>query len=624
MSIVVRSAGLGQNPLAHRVGGDVLGGGDRSLLPPACLVGLVVAAHLVLASAMRAPIVQADEFGYLYGAHFLALGGPSPTTPSCTTVCSASPYFPGYSLVLAPLWLVWKSTSRVYHAALDVNAALAGITAWLAYLLSGRLGPRPGPWARALIALLVCAYPSYLLFGNIVESENLLVPAWLGICLLGTRTFSRPHVLANWTALGLAGGLAYMIHPSALAVTAGVGMVGGWVALAPLDRPWPAARALRSVVALAAGLGSGLLVSVLVTALVSKGAPSTSTGFASAVARSLGLHGAAHLGVNTAGQLLYLLAVTGGLVVLAVPLLIGLLGKRTERGRRASAALITATSAIMGAVSVLSLSTGGAGRPDISIYGRYNEGLLAPILVVGGLALWRRRPSLLTLAGGLVGLGITAGAVVAARGSVLHGAIQASNILAAHALFRGSAPASLNLVLLAGAGAGVLVVIGLAARLGWIAAAVLVLASFVPSTVVGLGDLSTQSVNVAAEQAIPDALAAWGRESGCVAFDTRGGPPDAAFAYFDYRLYDPGQSFIPFNTSTGGRPCSAEIVSGRSDLGVVVPGARRVLSDATTGESLWLAPSRRTPAPRGRTAPKASKRRGAPQPAGEETLGARG
>jgi hypothetical protein len=564
---------------------------------PITVVVAVAAVHVWLSSYMRAPIVQADEFGYLYGAHFLALGGPSPVTSTCSTICSSSPYYPGYSLLLAPLWLIWQTTSTVYHAALDVNTALAALTAWLVYVLAGRLAPNIAPWSRALVALVVAAYPSYLLYGNLLESENLLIPAWLGTCILANRAFTRrgagQRANPTWVALGLAGGLLYMVHPSALAAATGVAAVGTWVAISPRNRPWALSTSLACLASLVLGLLGGLVASRVVITQVNAGAPSNSAGFVSAIGHLSSLHGVAHLGVNTSGQLLYLLAVTGGLVVLAVgPLTRGRFGERPCPSA-ATLRLIGVTSLVMLAVSVLSLGTGGVGRLDLTLYGRYNEAVLAPVLVIGalaGLRIRRRHLRTWALPGGLGALALTAGAVAAARGAVLHGTPQATNILAAHAVFRAAVHSSLNLVLLAGLGAAVLVVSFLAWRLNVALAAAIIVATFVPSAAAGLSDLSGQSGRVAAEQSIPDALAALGPKGGCVSFDTAGAPDDAGFAFFDFRLYDPTQRFEPFDSAAGGRPCSDEVVSGRTDLGSSLAGAREVVADPRAGEALWVLP----------------------------------
>lgn len=613
---------------------------------PLVVVVAVALVHVWLAGHMRAPIVEADEFGYLYGAHFLALGGPRPATAACTVVCGAGSYYPGYSLLLMPLWWASQVTATVYHGALAINTGLAAISAWLAYVLAGRLAPAVRPSYRATVALVVAAYPSYLLFGNIVESENLLIPAYLATCILAHRAFAKRSAglpaAPTWAGLGLVGGTVYMVHPSALAITVAVALVGGWVALSQGAHAWSRRRSIATLGALTGGLVAGLAVSELVIGYVTRGGSSNSGGLVAALGHELNAHGLAHLGVNTAGQLVYLLAVTAGLVVLAAPSLArAVLGlarpRRADHGarlpgsrapdarskgsqplgdaaRRSTLALIAVTSLVMGATSVVGLGTSGAGRLDITLYGRYNEAVLAPVLVAGALAgvdLARRRargpargharpsrPSHAvgwTVLGGLAALGITAGAVAAARGGVLHGTPQATNILAAGAQLQSGTHPSISLLPLAGYGAGVLVLVALAFGFSnLLLAATIAVSSFIPSTAAGLGDLAAQSRSAAGEGVIPSTLVSlrtgFGATATCVGFDTTSPSPQAGFSYFNYRLYDPTQSFAPFSSAGGGRPCSEEVVSSVADLSASLPGAREVVQGNGTGLALWVLP----------------------------------
>src|SRR5437773_8621331 len=95
---------------------------NRSRLVPWLLFGAALGVHLLLASRMRAPVVHADEYSYLYEAHYLALGGPLPHTAGYAEALG----YPGYSLLLAPLWWISMDPAEAYRGALVVNALLAG------------------------------------------------------------------------------------------------------------------------------------------------------------------------------------------------------------------------------------------------------------------------------------------------------------------------------------------------------------------------------------------------------------------------------------------------------------------------------------------------------------------
>ena len=181
--------------------------------PAPLLVAAAVAAHVVLARHMRTPIIHADEFGYLMGAHFMARGGPP----------IGAPYFPGYSALLVPLWWLSRDPTTVYRWALDVNAGLAGATILLLYVLARRLAPRAGPLRWAAAAVAVAAYPAVVLYSQLAESENLLLPGFLVVCLLVLRAVDQPTA-RRWGAAALAAGFLYAVHGRALAVAAALAL----------------------------------------------------------------------------------------------------------------------------------------------------------------------------------------------------------------------------------------------------------------------------------------------------------------------------------------------------------------------------------------------------------------
>ncbi|MGH9074881.1 MAG: hypothetical protein ACRDZQ_12310, partial [Acidimicrobiales bacterium] len=130
--------------------------------------------------------------------------------------------------------------------------------------------------------------------------------------------------------------------------------------------------------------------------------------------------------------------------------------------------------------------------------------------------------------------------------------------------------------------------------LNLVVAAVLVVAAFTPSTSAGLSNLARQSRGTATEQVVPAALVAlrsrWGATAACVGYDVATNDP---FSFFNDRLYDPGQRFAPFDSrapGARGRPCSAEVVSGRPDLAASLPGAREVVPGNSVDQALWVLP----------------------------------
>src|SRR5579885_3209145 len=140
-----------------------MGRATRGVLPAALAAGVTLA-HLLMAAFMRAPIVMPDEGGYLENARLLARGGPRPVTN----------YYPGLSVLIAPVWRFTLDALTVWRWTLVVNSVAAGLTALLVWILVGCLSPRPlSRWWRAGIAVAVSTYPALLLYSNLAMAESL-------------------------------------------------------------------------------------------------------------------------------------------------------------------------------------------------------------------------------------------------------------------------------------------------------------------------------------------------------------------------------------------------------------------------------------------------------------------
>src|SRR5262245_54536470 len=78
---------------------------DSTLLAGSCL--LLFAVHLAIALSVAHPTIYGDEPGYLGNAHYLVFG----------TGATGQGYYPGYSLLLIPADLLFRSPLAYYRAA---------------------------------------------------------------------------------------------------------------------------------------------------------------------------------------------------------------------------------------------------------------------------------------------------------------------------------------------------------------------------------------------------------------------------------------------------------------------------------------------------------------------------
>ena len=554
--------------------------------PPAALFAAAVAAHVVLARHMYTPIIHADEFGYLMGAHFMARGG-SPI---------GQPYYPGYSSLLVPLWWLSSHTTTVYRWALDANAVLAGFTVVLLYLLARRLAPRAGPLAWTGAVVVVGAYPALVLYSELAESENLLVPGFLGVCLLLLRALERPRA-GRWALAAGAAGLLYAVHGRALAVAAAVALTAAWVL-----RPWRRWRSelLAAAVALMAALGvSQLWIHWVTRAVPGHQLPPTASGSPGLVTRVTTGSGLTHVGVILGGQGLYLLAAAAPLLVLGVAALLRAARRPRlallERGWGTFLLLCLAAGALVAAVF---LATGT--RLDDAMYGRYVEVFAVPVLLVGALAAarlrspaeWWARPWRAVILGTAVIAALAAG-VYGYWGATLHGPVVRTNAFGMADLFWGPNPAArVSVLVVAGVAAGALVVVLGAYRLAPVLGVVLAVGAFVAPTVRAYGDVVDQSAAAVLERDIPATLQAMELRFGplpCASWDST--LPDA-WGFYNTRLFSPDMDFPVFDSARGQLPPCPDgvVVSGRG-FGSLPSyrGARQVVQSNAT-EAVWIAP----------------------------------
>ena len=565
----------------------------------ALLLALLVGGHLILGRYMRVPIIHPDELGYINNAHYLTRGGLKPTVQ----------YYPGFSLLLIPVWLVTTDPLHVWRSALIINSALAGAAGIVTWTLCGRLAANLTGWRRLLVTATVCVYPAFLLYSNLALSECLFALLFGITVLLGARAFAGGSN-AWWAATGVATGALALVHPRGYAVVAAIAIM----ALVSL-RPWrvgpperPLAARLSSLLSLAAGTTLSLGITQL---LVSTTRGGTIKGFVvyqpdSIITKSLTAHGAASLVWEVAGQFFYLSVATVGLVPLG--LFFGLralhAAARHQRPDRSAATMARAFAAVafLGVWALSSLFMNLGERTDKLIYGRYNEGVIAPLLVIGLaeiLAPGRmRRFSSRAFAArrwlviGTFATGASGAALAYGRSAAeLHAEYNPINTLGLFsALHHYSGAINVLALTVLGIG-GLLVVAFIALRLPALAV-VLIAGAFLATSIHAETSYLVPGSRARAEQNV--IVGTINRLSSdleisepCIGYD-----PTAATSYnfFATSFLLPNQRFGWFDATQSMAPCGPLVISGHRDLASRYPGARIVTFEQDVDEALWALP----------------------------------
>jgi hypothetical protein len=551
------------------------------------IVGVVVL-HVFQVLRLPAPHVYPDEAGYLGNARYLASGYGR----------SGAGYFGGYSLLLLPAAWLTSTPLRYYHAALVTNAVLSALAPLLAVALVRALRPRAPRWVALVTAGFVAFAPLAFYFVGLAMSENALLPLTLAAAVMLARAARQR---ARWARYGaaLAGACAYGVSPRGL-VVAGAALAALVLLAFDERRAWRTVVPEAALVVLVAIAGRDFARVVSGTSRT-KGYNGLTEGL-TRVLRHPGLWpswlGAllgrfAYLGVASAG-----LTIVG--VIVAVRWLAAGRPRLDDRDlvARRSVALFAVSSLVVTAIADAARVTGIAAfdRTDQLYFGRYNEVVALPALVIG--ASWllsrprARARSALALAAGV--------------GGGLFGALLAVPLLARrprHGVVAAGVPAwvpihrllgidALRTALLVGAGIAFVALLLLAWQPRRSAPAVVI----VVAVAVALGSFRDLEASSTASfhrekivHAIP-ALARLGVPTRCIELDRETVPSSENFEYNDRFLLPRTRFLGTYGDARAG--CGPLVLGAGTAYGSRHPPARVVAVETDSNWTLWLDESR--------------------------------
>jgi hypothetical protein len=285
---------------------------------------------------------------------------------------------PFFGTLLSPVYWFTDDPVTVFQAALNLNALLGGITAALIVYLVRRLTPTPPAWG-AVISILISLPPAMLFTSAFVFSESLVAPLLLAT-LLALLAFDERPTLGRGLGPALLAGAAFGSHSRMLPLAL---ITLGAVVLAVHTRR----MAVRDGIAIAAvTMASVYLVSIYTAYLVDRlwDEPINRNSIGGVAEQ---FSSGVPILVSFMGQIWYLLVASLGVIVYG-SVILGQAALRTDRQAaraRNDARLVLIVVGACGALSVLFMAA--RWRSDHLVYGRYNDPVVIPILVVGLAAL---------------------------------------------------------------------------------------------------------------------------------------------------------------------------------------------------------------------------------------------
>lgn len=318
----------------------------------------------------------ADEFGYWSYAAGLA-------GYDWSDIASLGSYYSyGYSLILLPVFLIFKDGVIAYRAAMVVNIALLAVC----FFILQKMG-------RTFYAAAAVFYPTWLFYAGTTFAEILLVTLYLTTCMLLLKYLQTDN--KRYMALMLAAMFyMYLVHLRAI----GVLVSGTAVLLLYNIRKYSirkyimrnGGRKVRSVlvpaaaaaVILAVGLLMGLFIKNYWTGMVYGDTADTLknandyAGQFEKIAYIFSIEGLKNLIISVSGKILYLGLASYGIAYFGI-----IYAVRRVRERKYFPLFVLLTTAA--ALMICAIYTIRPGRVDTLTYGRYHEYVMPVLLMMG-------------------------------------------------------------------------------------------------------------------------------------------------------------------------------------------------------------------------------------------------
>ena len=172
---------------------------------------LVLLIHTIHIRDIGIFTVLDDEFGYWGNAAYLA------GLDWSDTVSKIRYYSYGYSLMLVPLFWIFDDPTHMYKAALFLNGIMSSISFLLCYDIAKKLKKDANIYILMGISFLISMYPSYIVYSSVELCECLLVL----ICWLLTWLFAGLNEKSStykFVLIGFLSVYAYVVHQRALGI----------------------------------------------------------------------------------------------------------------------------------------------------------------------------------------------------------------------------------------------------------------------------------------------------------------------------------------------------------------------------------------------------------------------
>lgn len=181
-----------------------------------CIVGIIIfIIHAYPIKDLNMIYVLSDEFGYWSSAAYFAGLDWSNTTSNIAY------YSYGYGILLSPLFCVFHNPIYIYKAALIINSILMTSCFFMSYKIIKIIFSKNNKYVNLVISICVSLYPAYIMESSIAWSESLIIfLVWM--LLLLVLTIDEKDKIYKFIFIGILDIYLYMVHQRNLGIVLSV------------------------------------------------------------------------------------------------------------------------------------------------------------------------------------------------------------------------------------------------------------------------------------------------------------------------------------------------------------------------------------------------------------------
>lgn len=161
--------------------------------------------HIIMAIPLSVPVVWPDEYIFIFFSQFIAGTATLPDLQNSNTIGSY-----GYSILIAPLSLLFKDPSSLYRAIIVLNSII-GSSLYIALFLFLSKILKAESGESAVIAFVSCLYPAFIIQTNVAYTSG-ITPAIFTFTVLSFYNLLKNKTLLSSIIFSLMCGLLSIIH----------------------------------------------------------------------------------------------------------------------------------------------------------------------------------------------------------------------------------------------------------------------------------------------------------------------------------------------------------------------------------------------------------------------------